>query len=353
LATRTRTSPRGARSPRTSRLTIVPLSEPINGRQHRAAFAEAVRSGLLATPRTLPWPYFYDAEGSRLFEAICELPEYYLTRTEDGLLRDYADAMVEALAGGDEPGEEATIIELGSGSAVKTQRLLAAALRRCPRLHYVPIDVSATALEESAQRLTRQFPVLRVTGYVADYRSGLEEIMARARGPRLVLFLGSSLGNYEPEEATGLLSLIAGTMRPADRLLLGTDMAKDRAVLEAAYDDSSGVTASFNLNLLGRINRELDANFELDGFRHRAVYDRYRDRVEMYLVSRREQMVTIPAAGLETWFAPDEAIHTESAYKYRIPALLELQARSGLREEAAWADSRGWFRLQRWAPAES
>ncbi len=174
--------------------------------------------------------------------------------------------MVAGLGAGDEIGVEPTIIELGSGSAVKTQRLLAAALRQHDQLHYVPIDVSPSALEDSAERLTRRFPELKVTGYVADYRRGLERIMARASGPRLIVFLGSSLGNYEIEAAVELLNMVRQTMRPDDRLLLGTDMAKDRSLLESAYDDSRGVTAAFNLNLLRRINRELGADFALEAF---------------------------------------------------------------------------------------
>ncbi len=189
------------------------MIEPRADKAYLADFARAVTAGLISQPKSLPWPFFYDAEGSRLFEAICELPEYYLTRTEDEILCRSAGEMVAALPAGGADGPEPTIIELGSGSAVKTQRLLAAALRRHGRLHYVPIDVSPSALEDSAHRLTRRFPALRVTGYVADYRQGLERIMTRAKGPRLIVFLGSSLGNYEMEAAEELLGMIARTMR--------------------------------------------------------------------------------------------------------------------------------------------
>ena len=245
---------------------------------------------------------------------------------------------------------EPTIIELGSGSAQKTQRLISAVLRRLGRLHYVPIDVSATALEESACRLTRQFPTLKVTGYVADYRSGLERIMSRARGLRLVVFLGSSLGNYEEEAAVELLSMIRKTMRPDDFLLLGTDLAKDPAMLEAAYDDSRGVTAAFNLNLLRRINRELGADFQLDAFEHRATYCPDRGRVEIHLVSTREQTVGIAAALSDFRFASGELIHTESSHKYTPEMLANLRNEAGFAEHAAWTDDRGWFRVQLWRP---
>ncbi len=331
---------------------IVHLLEPQDSEQHVAAFARAVCSGLAGEPKTLPWGYFYDEAGSRLFDAICELPEYYLTCTEDAILCRHASDMIDGLAsaGERESRIEPTIIELGSGSALKTQRLIAAALKRQGRLHYVPIDVSASALEDSARRLTRQFPLLKVTGFVADYRSGLERIMSRARGPRLIVFLGSSLGNYEPEAAVELLSMIRQTMRPDDSLLLGTDLAKERSVLEAAYNDSRGVTAAFNLNLLRRINRELGADFPVDAFEHRAIYDADRGRVEMHLVSTREQTVTIAASRSAFSFAAGESIHTESSHKYTPEMLSHLRTAAGFVEDAAWVDNRGWFRLQLWRP---
>jgi L-histidine Nalpha-methyltransferase len=327
---------------------IVRLLKPEENKADLAAFARAVQSGLSSRPKSLPWAFFYDQEGSRLFEAICQLPEYYLTRTEDGILRRHADEMVAGLAAGDEVGAEPTIIELGSGSAVKTQRLLAAALRQHDQLHYVPIDVSPSALEDSAERLTRRFPELKVTGYVADYRRGLERIMARACGPRLIVFLGSSLGNYEIGAAVDLLTLVGQTMRPDDRLLLGTDMAKERSLLESAYDDSRGVTAAFNLNLLRRINRELGADFALEAFQHSAIYYPDRCRVEIYLRSTREQSVHIKATNVEVHFGDGEMIHTENSYKYTAEVLYDLQRRAGFVEEAAWTDERGWFRLQCW-----
>jgi L-histidine Nalpha-methyltransferase len=301
-----------------------------------------VRLGLGARPRTLPWQYFYDEAGSKLFEAICDLPEYYLTRTEDAILREHARDMV-----GGWPRDPA-MIELGSGSASKTRRLISAALGRYGRLHYVPIDVSPTALVESAQALVRHFPALRVTGYVANYREAMPAVIEAVAAPRLWVFLGSSLGNYEADEAADLLGQLASSMGPDDRLLLGTDLVKDAATLEAAYDDARGVTARFNLNLLERINRELGADFDPGRFSHRAVYRPEPGRVEMHLVSREEQVVRIPGAAMTVRFAEGESIHTENSHKYTPERLRDLARRSGFVEEAAWTDARGFFRVQRW-----
>jgi dimethylhistidine N-methyltransferase len=327
----------------TERLTIV--NRPAATGLDEPSFAEAVRLGLLGRPKTLPWQYFYDEVGSNLFERICRLPEYYLTRTEDAILREHADAMV---AGWD---QAPAMIELGSGSSSKTRRLIAAAIRRFGWLHYIPIDVSPTILAESARVLAGRFPALRVTGHVANYRTELSRVAAKVSGPKLWVFLGSSLGNYDPEEANRLLARIARVSGPGDRLLLGTDLDKDPRVLEAAYDDAQGVTAQFNRNLLTRINRELGADFVPDRFVHRAIYRREAGRVEMHLVSRTDQVVRIPGADLRAvHFDEGESIHTENSHKYSPDALRSLARRSGYAEEAAWRDSQNLFQVQRWRP---
>jgi dimethylhistidine N-methyltransferase len=322
------------------RLTIITLGTPAHAAT--AEFARAVRRGLLAQPKSLPWQYFYDEVGSQLFERICRLPEYYLTRTEDAILRQHAAEIVAGLNG------PPTLIELGSGSATKTQRLISAALAAYGALHYIPIDVSARPLVEAAESLVRRFATLRVTGYVADYQTALARAATRTAGPRLVVFLGSSLGNYTTEDAVRLLSQVARLMNPEDRLVLGTDLAKESQTLEAAYDDAQGVTAQFNRNLLGRINRELGADFALDRFAHRARYRPELDRVEIHLVSDIDQVVHIPRAELTVPFTAGETIHTESAYKYTPEALRLLAEQSGLVEEAFWVDRAGRFRVQRW-----
>lgn len=328
----------------TRRLMIVRTAEPRGpwAGDEQEAFARAVRDGLIGPVKTLPFQYFYDEVGSALFEQICRLPEYYLTRVEDAILRDHAVSMT---GGWPEP---PVMLELGSGSAEKTRRLIAAALARYGGLHYVAIDVSASAVEASARQLVRAFPTLRVTGFVGDYHESLASIATRLRDPKLIVFLGSSLGNYEPGAAAALLGNVARVMGPADRFLLGTDMAKDASVLEPAYDDAQGVTARFNRNLLARINRELRADFALDRFRHRAVYRADLGRVEMLLVSLKDQTVRVPDARLVVPFAEGESIHTENSHKYTPEALRDLARRAGFVEEMAWADAQGWFRVQRW-----
>lgn len=307
-------------------------------------FAEEIRRGLAARPKSLPCRYFYDEEGSRLFERICELPEYYLTRAEDEILDAHAAEMVGGWL------KAPAIVELGSGSSTKTRRLIAAALARYGSLHYLPIDVSPTILKASAAALVEDFDGLRVTGVAADYRDALGSLAPKIRGPKLVVFLGSSLGNYEPDEAVALLAHVARCMHPGDRLLLGVDLAKDPDVLEAAYDDAQGVSAAFNKNILARINAELDADFDLDAFDHRATYREDRGRVEMHLVSRREQSVAIRGLDASIRFAPGEAIHTESSHKYTGAQLQDLSSRAGFVERASWTDAAHRFKVQLWEP---
>ena len=328
------------------RLTIVRAAEAsaLRTESEIQAFARAVRDGLSARPKTMPFQFFYDKVGSALFEQICQLPEYYLTRTEDAILREHADTMVAGWT------EAPTLIELGSGSAEKTWRLIAAALKRYGRLQYVPIDVSASALESSAAQLVRAFSSLRVTGFVGDYNECLPSIVARFSGPKLIAFLGSSLGNYEPDTALALLAKMRAALDTDDRLLLGTDLAKDASLLEPAYNDAQGVTARFNRNLLVRVNDELGADFAPERFQHCSVYRENLGRVEMHLISLTDQTVHISAAGLSVHFKEGESIHTENSHKYRPEALRDLADDAGFVEETAWTDARSWFRVQRWRP---
>jgi dimethylhistidine N-methyltransferase len=332
----TRTSPRSPsllRSPRIIRL---------DQNRDAGAFGLQVRQGLGSTPKTLPCQFIYDETGSQLFERICGLPEYYLTRTEDAILKAHATAMVEGFS------RSPAVVELGSGSSTKTRRLLNAAMHRYRDVHYVPIDVSPSILSESAEALAREFPGLRVTGFAADYHAALERLSGRLRRPTLFVFLGSSLGNFEPRDGADLLAQVARTMTSGDALLLGTDLDKDPSVLKPAYDDAQGVTARFAKNILVRINRELGGDFRIDRFHHEARYNRGLRRVESHLVSLEDQTVTVSQCRLSARLRKGESIHAENSYKYTPDDLAGLAEDAGLLEEAAWTDRDGLFRVQRW-----
>jgi dimethylhistidine N-methyltransferase len=304
-----------------------------------AEFARDVAAGLRATPRHLSCRYFYDREGSRLFEAICELPEYYLTRAETEILQRHSSEIASLFPG------DLTVVELGSGNAVKT-RLLLAALLPGRQVRYVPIDICRPVLEESASDLLQRFPTLEIVAVAAEYQEGLRQLQSESDNARLILWLGSNIGNFTREEAAAFLRRIRDSMTPADGMLVGVDLRKDRAVLEAAYDDAAGVTAAFNLNLLTRINHELNGNFDLRAFRHRAIYNQELGRIEMHLVSTRAQSVTIGRLGLEVTFAVGETIHTENSYKYSFTELDEVSMAAGLHVERCWQDAEGRFSLQ-------
>ena len=237
-------------------------------------FADDVRAGLAAVQKHLSPKYFYDALGSALFEAITQLPEYYLTRVETEILQRYAGEMLASLDG---PVE---LVEFGSGSAQKTRILIGEALELQTRVEYHPIDISGTALVQSVSGLIREYQRLHVTAYASDYFEVLASARLRTSKRVLALFLGSNVGNYEPERAEALLSAMSASFKPGDALLLGTDLKKDSATLELAYNDPTGVTAAFDKNLLGRINRELGGHFDLDAFEHVARYDARRGAVD-------------------------------------------------------------------------
>lgn len=306
-------------------------------------FAAAVRDGLGGRPKSLPCRFFYDDEGSRLFEEICRLPEYYPTRTEGEILARNAGEIVEAV------GEGAALAELGSGSSAKTRTLIEALLSQQDRLHYAPVDISAGFLEETSGRLLELYPGLSVTAIAAEYREAIPHLPPHD-GPRLVLFLGSNVGNLEDGEAASLLGAVAATLAPRDRLLVGFDRLKEPEVLERAYDDAAGVTARFNRNLLARANRELGAEFDLDGFAHAAPFVPERSRVEMRLVSRRRQEIRVAALGLAFAFEDGEAIHTESCHKYALADVDRIAHASGLRVDRLWSDPREWFTVALLAP---
>jgi len=301
-------------------------------------FAADVAAGLTASPKTLPPQYFYDSLGSALFEAICELPEYYVTRAETEILTSFSDEIARAFP------PAARIVELGSGSARKTRLLIDALLRRRDELHYVPLDIDAGMLDKAGRALLGDFPSLRVTAVSGDFRRPSLAIPPPERGERtVVLFLGSSIGNLDPDAAAATLRDLRSVLSPGDALFLGADLRKSRAILEPAYDDRLGVTAAFNRNLLQRLNRELGADFAIERFAHRAFYDERLGRIEMHLVSEAAQRVRLEALDLTVSFAAGETIHTENSWKYDDAALAQLARDGGFAIEQRWSDANGWF----------
>jgi L-histidine N-alpha-methyltransferase len=297
-----------------------------------------VYRGLTARQKTLsPW-LFYDAQGSELFEQITELPEYYPTRTERSILSAHADQIVAAAAGC----EELAMIELGAGTATKTGLLLKAAVRRQSEVTYHAIDVSGTALDEAKRRIEAELEGVAVVPRVGDYTEGLGQVDADGQR-RMVLYIGSSIGNFEPADALQLLRDIRKELKPGEKLLLGVDMVKDREVLLRAYDDAAQVTAAFNKNVLARINRELGANFNLNLFRHRARWNEECSRIEMHLESLIAQHVVIPALDLEVKLQRGETIHTENSYKFRDEGVIEMLERADFHLSDHWTDEREWF----------
>jgi L-histidine N-alpha-methyltransferase len=303
----------------------------------RDDFAADVRRGLTARRKFLPPKYFYDELGSQLFEAICRLPEYYLTRAESEIFARRSEEIVEAASGG----TRITLFELGSGSASKTRRIIEALLGRQRQLLYVPVDISTAALEASAHALLQDYPALAVNAYAGDYDAALPRLGENLEGDAraLVLFLGSNVGNFDRDGARSFLRSLRGALRTGDCLLLGADLKKDPAVLEAAYDDALGVTAAFNLNLLARINREFGADFDLRAFRHVALYNSTEGRVEMHIESGRAQVVKVSALDITIHFAASERIHTENSYKYDLAELSALAGETGFARERTWLDA--------------
>jgi len=324
---------------------------PTHPEAERDTFARRVRSGLGGTPKTLDPVYFYDALGSELFEEITQQPEYYLTRTEAALLEQCAPALGQAM------GNDVKLVELGSGSSAKTTIVLESFLSSSDELHYFPIDVSRKMLLETAKRLDRKYPELNVTPIVSQYESGVRQastlVAEDPEGPNrmLVMFLGSSIGNMTPAAAREFVGGLCTHLEPKDALLIGFDLQKDVAVLNAAYNDAAGVTARFNLNILSRINSELGGEFDLDRFEHRAFYNADAGRIEMHLRATETHTVRVAACASSFRFEAGETIHTESSYKY-VPEWIEaLAADSGLEVAELFTDDAEWFALALLTPS--
>ena len=301
-----------------------------------AAFAADVLAGLAKTPKTIPAKYFYDEEGSRLFERITDLPEYYPTRSEIQILRDQGAEIAKLIPKG------SALIEFGSGSSRKARVFLRAVP---PLAVYVPVDICGEMVEQEARELRPDFPRLKVKPVTADICFPFElPTEAKAAPQRIGFFPGSTIGNFEPHEAAAFLRNAAHILGTGATLIIGADLIKDTDVLKAAYNDAQGVTAAFNLNLLKRINRELGGNFKLDGFEHHAFYNRERNRVEMHLASHKRQKVKVAGECFD--FRAGETIHTENSYKYTPESLGALARGVGWMPAGLWTDKANYFSIQ-------
>ncbi len=294
-------------------------------------FAVDVADGLGEKPASIPPKYFYDAIGSKLFDQITQLSEYYPTRTEIGILKKYADAIAQKIGTG------SVLVEPGGGSCTKIHILLDGLKPKA----YVPIDISSQHLKVASEDLAKHYPHLEIHAVCTDFTRQMRVPDSAPEGTRVVFFPGSSIGNFTPSEAHAFLNSIAQLVGDQGYFLIGVDLKKDKAILEAAYDDALGVTAQFNLNVLSRINTELEANFELDQWQHKALYNEELGRIEMHLISCCNQSVTI--LGQRYHFITNETIHTENSYKYSVDDFKTLAAKSGFSSENVWLDEQSLF----------
>jgi dimethylhistidine N-methyltransferase len=313
--------------------TAVFVSRPRDEGPEASDFYHEVITGLGRSPKRVPPKYFYDEAGSRLFESICEQPEYYPTRVETGMLARYAEEIAGLIGNG------CCLVEPGSGNCGKV-RLLLDALRPS---RYIPMDISCAHLHEAAGRVANDFPWLDVHAVCADITRPVKLPGISEGMQRVMFYPGSSIGNYEPGEAVRFLSRLAGMAGHGGGLLIGVDLEKDSRVLDSAYNDANGVTANFNLNLLHRINRELDGDIDVDRFRHHAFYNENEGRIEMHLVSECTQTLRIDGHSYD--FAEGESIHTENSYKYTVAGFRALVELAGFRSDAIWLDDEALFSL--------
>lgn len=305
---------------------------------HAESLSSAVHRGLCREQKEIPSRFFYDIVGSRLFERITRLPEYYLTRCETEILERYPGEIVAV------GGDDFQVVEFGSGSSEKTRLILRAAVERQGQVEYVPIDISTEFLRASSEELLAEVDGLRVTALAGDYLDALRQLPRHA-GARLFLFLGSTIGNFERDDAISFLAHVREMMRPQDRLLVGVDLKKSPSIIEPAYNDVEGVTAQFNMNVLARINRELCGHFDPSLFEHQAPWIEERSRIEMRLVSLRDQEVAIDGLSESFSFKAGEFIHTENSHKWSPEAFAAICDAATLRICHTWHDAKGWFAL--------
>jgi L-histidine N-alpha-methyltransferase len=305
--------------------------------KYKNDIASEIREGLTASQKYIPCKYFYDTRGSELFEEICQLPEYYPTRTELSILRDIAPELMDTFAHQD-------LVELGSGANAKILILLASVDETVrATLRYIPVDISESAVIEASGDLLERYPELQVLGIVADFTSHLEVIPTERS--MMFCFLGSTIGNMEQDEAILFLHGISENMKPGDRLLVGFDMVKNKETVEAAYNDSKGVTAKFNKNILNVLNNELNADFDPSHFDHLAFFNEARNRIEMHLKANRDIVVRLDSIDLEIEVKQGETIHTENSRKFTRESIEELAGRAGLSIQNWYSDPAGWFSL--------
>jgi len=301
------------------------------------SFADEVINGLRSEPKKISPKYFYDDNGSELFEKICATPEYYVTRTEAAILKEHSREIARA-----NPGKN-LVVELGSGSSIKTRYILSAFIRNTSQVTYVPIDVSQI-LVQSGNALLKEFEGLIVNGIIGEYEQAMEIVAEVYKQPKIILFLGSSIGNFDLAYAEEFMKNISACMNKGDSLLIGFDLVKDESVLNAAYNDKLGVTAEFNMNLLRRINNEFEIMLNLNNFEHHAFFNPEKSRVEMHLVSKCDQSFSLNGSG-EISFKKNETIHTENSYKFTEKMISDLASAAGLNLQNSWKDNNNYFNL--------
>ncbi len=301
------------------------------------AIAKDVFLGFTASQKFIPSKYFYDSRGSQLFEEICYLPEYYPTRTEISILKHAAPKILKSFT-------KCDIVELGSGANRKIRTFLDSAEKaRLPLMRYIPVDISESALKEAAEELRTIYPDLVVLGIIADFTLHMDAVPCD--NPRLIMFLGSTIGNFDEKMQKHFLRLVAESMKPEDRFVIGFDMIKPRETLEAAYNDSRGVTSKFNKNVLHVLNRELNADFQPSHFEHIAFFNDEKERVEMHLRAKKETVITINDLSLEVKLEKGETIHTENSCKFSRSRVEQMVSEAGLIIQEWYFDSKGWFSL--------
>jgi len=309
-----------------------------NSKVEKNSFADEISEGLNQNSKFIQPKFFYDSIGSRLFEKICSLPEYYPTRTEISILKKLQSDLPNFLDG------DFRLIELGSGSSTKTRLILDILSKNQSKLEYFPIDISEI-LTESSELLLKDYPKLKITGIIDTYEGGLEFLKDYDSKNNLIIFLGSSYGNFSPDDGLDFLIKINSMMKSNDLFLIGLDLVKDKSILESAYNDSQNITAEFNLNVLNRINNELDANFVLENFRHYSIYNDQKQRIEMYVESLLNQTVTIGKSSDQIYLKKNELIHTEFSHKFQIHQIENLLKQSGFNLIKIWLDDKQHYSL--------